>query len=113
MKSQDAGDVEGCLSYWDDEGALMPPNSKVAQGKKALRGFYEELFGQFDEKNKITFDEIGVSETWSFTQGSYEGVDIPKDGSKPIPSKGKYLEIHKRQPDGSLKFYRHMWSSDV
>jgi ketosteroid isomerase-like protein len=112
MESQDIGDVEGCLSYWDDEGALMPPNSEVAQGKKALRALYEDLFGHYDEKNMITFDEIGVSEDWSFAQGCYEGVDIPKDGGEPVPQKGKYLEIHRRQLDGSLKFFRHMWSPD-
>jgi len=112
MKCQDCGDVEGCLSHWDEEGALMPSNMPMVKGKTALRELYRSLFARVDVKNTITFEVIGVSEEWSFAQGSYEGDDFPKDGGKPIHEKGKYLEIHRRQPDGSLKFYRHMWSAD-
>jgi ketosteroid isomerase-like protein len=113
MEAQDAGSVEGCLSFWDNEGALMPPDAQVAQGKEVLRSLYQDLFGQVDHRITVSFDEIGVSEEWSFAQGSYEGMNIPKDGSESIPTRGQYLEIHRRQPDGSLKFYRHMFSEDA
>jgi len=113
MKAQDASSVEGCLSYWDDEGALIPPNGTIFQGKEKLRELYENLFSSVRYDVKITFDEIGVSDEWSFAQGSYEGFNHPLEGEKPTPLKGKYLEIHKRQPDGSLKFYRHMWSQET
>ena len=112
MRAQDASDVEGCLSCWDDDGALMPPNSPLVQGKAAARTFYQDLFSRFKHQVKITFDEIGVSEFWSFAQGHYQGKNVPVEGGEPVHFRGKYLEIHKRQPDGSLKFYRHMFSDD-
>jgi ketosteroid isomerase-like protein len=75
----------------------MPPNAPMVVGKKALRSSYEQLFSQFRHLVKIEFDEIEVSESWSFAQGHYEGKNIPVDGGEPVHIRGKYLEIHKRQ----------------
>jgi len=112
MKAQDASDVEGCLSFWDKEGALLPPNMPMVKGIEAGRRFYEDLFKNYRQDAEVTFDEFGLSENWSFLQGRFVIKLIPVDGGETLHSKGKYLEIHKRQPDGSLKFYRHMWSED-
>ena len=112
LLAQDASDVEGCLSYWDDDGVLMPPNEPAVVGKDALRSWYGSAFDQFGLDYTVTFAEIEVAGDWSFARGSHEGALIPKGGGEPIPEKGKYLEIHRRQPDGSWKFARHMSSSD-
>ena len=84
----------------------------MVKGHEEGRAFYEAFFKAVKPDTKVYFDEIGVSEKWSFALGTYESHDEPMEGGDPIYSKGKYLEIHKRQPDGSLKFYRHMWSED-
>jgi ketosteroid isomerase-like protein len=113
MKAQDADDVEACLSYWDEEGALMPPNQPIVLGIEAMRPWYVRRFSQIRHGVDIHFDDFMVSKEWSMAQGRFEGSFIPRDGSNPIEVRGKYLELHKRQADGSLKFYRHMWSSDL
>jgi len=112
MAAQDAGDVEGCLSFWDDSCVLMPPNEPAVVGKDALRAWYKNAFDQFRLDNTITFDEIEIAEDWSFARGSGRTTLTPKVGGEPIQDNAKYLEIHRRQPDGSWKFARHMWSSD-
>ena len=73
---------------------------------------YEDLFKNYRQDVEVTFDEFGLSENWSFLQGRFVIKLIPVNGGETLQSKGKYLEIHKRQPDGSLKFYHHMWSED-
>ena len=113
MKAQDADDVETCLAFWDENGALMPPNESIVQGIEAMRPWYIRRFGQVKHGVDIHFDDILVSENWSMAQGRFVGSFIPKDGSNPVEVRGKYLEVHKRQSDSSLKFYRHMWSSDL
>ena len=112
MAAQDAVDVEGCLSFWTDDGVLMPPNAPVVAGKDALRSWYGKSFDQFKHDFKVTFEEIEVSGDWSFARGTWSGSLVPIVGGELIQDSGKYLEIHRRQPDGSWKFARHMWSSD-
>ncbi len=112
LKKQYSQDVDGCLSYCDEDCIWLPPNMPMVKGHEEGRAFYEAFFKAVKPDTKVFFDEIGVSEKWSFAIGTHESVDTPVDGGESIHSKGKYLEIHKRQPDGSLKFYRHMWSED-
>ncbi|MGB6865834.1 MAG: DUF4440 domain-containing protein [Candidatus Aminicenantaceae bacterium] len=112
MVSQDAGDAEGCVSYWDEDGALMPPNEPSVVGKESLLSWYQTAFDHVKIDFKVSFDQIEVADDWGFVRGGYEGAIIPKPEGEPIPDKGKYLEILKRQPDGSWKFACHMYSSD-
>jgi uncharacterized protein (TIGR02246 family) len=112
MSAQDRGDTEGCLTFWTDDGALMPPNEVAVVGKDALRSWYQAAFEQFKIDLKVTFDAVEVAGDWGFARGTYGGALVPKAGGQPIPDDGKYLEIHRRQPDGSWKFACHMWSSN-
>lgn len=112
MVAQDAGDVEGCVSYWSDDGVLMPPNEPSVAGKEALLSWYQTAFEHVKIEFKVSFEQIEVAGDWAFVRGGYEGSIIPKPEGEPIPDKGKYLEILKKQPDGSWKWACHTWSSD-
>jgi uncharacterized protein (TIGR02246 family) len=112
MRAQDAGDAEACVAHWADDGVLLPPNEPAVSGREALISWYRRVFNESRFAFRISFDEIQVVGGWSFARGSYAGSIIPKDGSEPIHEEGKYLEIHKRDADGSWKFARHIWNSD-
>ena len=89
--------ARACLAFWDEDGALMPPSEPIVQGIEAMRPWYVRRFGQVNHGVDIHFDDIQVSELWSMAQGRFVGSFIPKDGARV----------------SSLKFYRHMWSSDL
>lgn len=61
MIAQDPGDVEGCVSFWSDDGLLMPPNEPAVAGKDALRSWYRNAFDQFKIDFTVSFDEIEVA----------------------------------------------------
>jgi len=112
MVSQDAGDAEGCVSHWIDDGVLMPPNEPSVVGKEALFPWYQSAFEHVKLDFTISYEQIDVAGDWGFARGKYKGYIIPKPEGEPIPDKGKLLEILKRQPDGSWKFACHMYSSN-
>jgi uncharacterized protein (TIGR02246 family) len=112
MVSQNAGDAEGCVSYWDEDGVLMSPNEPSAVGREALLSWYQTAFDNVKVDFSISYEQIEVSGDWGFARGKYEGFIIPKPNGEPIPDKGKLLEILKRQPNGSWKFACHMYNSD-
>lgn len=112
MRFQEAGDADGCVSYWDEDGTILPPGEPAVQGKKALRNWYQNVFDQVTLNNDLRYGDIEVYGDWSFATGTYSGTTTLRGSGDVIEDSGKFLEIHKRQPDGSWKFYRHMWSSD-
>ncbi len=112
MVAQNAEDVEGCVSFWLDEGALMPPNEPSVVGKEALRAYYNEAFRHVSLEAKFEYQHAENAGGWMFARGSYTAKIAPKAGGDPIFDQGKVLEILKRGDDGSWKCACHMWSSD-
>lgn len=112
MRCQQAGDAEGCVRHWDADGVLLPPNQPSVKGADALLSWYRAAFKEFSLDSHLSYDEIQVNCDWSFASGTVSGTVTRKAGGDPIEDSGKFLEIHRRQPDGSWKFARHMWSSD-
>ncbi len=113
MRCQDAGDAEGCSSFWDADGVIMPPNEPAVRGRDALRSWYVGVFQHVQLEYQLKYDDIQLNEGWSFANGTFTGKVKPRDGSDPIEDSGKFLEVHKQLPDGTWKFFRHMWSSDL
>ncbi len=112
MVAQGAGDAEGCLSFWCEDGVLMNPNEPAVVGKDALRSWYQKAFATFSIDFTLTYDHIKIAGDWSFARGKYGGTIVPKAGGEPIQDNGKILEIHRRQPDGTWKWAYCMGSSD-
>ena len=112
MKVQDAEDVEGALSFWADDGALMPPSEPPVVGKDALRAFYQEAFGKIKIHAKFTYDWIETSGELGYARGGYEAAFSLKDSGESFEDTGKFLDIVRRQSDGTWRFVCHTWSSN-
>ena len=112
MRAQNSGDAEGCVRHWDDDGLILPPNEPGVRGKQALLEWYKGVFQQVSLHFELSYTDIQVSGEWSFANGTYSGHVTPAAGGEPIEEEGKFLEVHRRQADGSWKFARHMWNSD-
>ena len=112
MRCQKAGDAEGCVRHCDADCVLLPRNEPSVKGTDALLSWYEAAFKEVTLDYHLSYDEIEVNGDWSFASGTGSGTARPKVGGDPIELTGKFLEVHRRQPDGSWKFARHMWNSD-
>ena len=108
-----AGDVDGWIALWDDNGVRMPPNAPAAHGKPAIRETVSGVFLSVDfEEFTINNEEVQVFGDFGFARGSYSFVNAMVEGD-PVPFGGKYLTIFRRQPDGSWKIYRDCFNSST
>lgn len=55
--------------------------------------------------------EVRVADSWAFARGTYRTVATPHGDGPPTESRGNWLDILKRQPDGSWKISRSTWSN--
>ena len=113
-KAAGARDVGKTVSYYAADAMVMPPNIPALTTKEAIRGLWQSMLGTpgFSGGWKATKVEVARSGDLGYVSGSYEFTE--KDaGGKPITDKGKYLEIWKKQSDGSWKCVVDMFSSDL
>ena len=113
VSAVNAGDVDAWLATLADDATIMPPNGPAVSGKEALGPWMSQtFFDPFDTQLSSPSDEFVVGGDLVIARGTYHLSLNPKDGSQTVEDNGKYVDVFKRQSDGSFKFKIVMWSSN-
>jgi uncharacterized protein (TIGR02246 family) len=113
-KAAGAKDIDKTVSYYSDDALVMPSNSPVLQGKAAARAMWQAMFNMpgFGGGWKATKVDVARSGDLAYVTGTYEINETDSNG-KPKTDKGKYLEVWKKQADGSWKCVADMFNTDL
>ena len=106
--------LDGFLSYYTDDAALMAPNEPIAVGKEAARKALEPLFALpgFSVKWQTAKVDVSGSGDIGYARGTYE-LTMNDPAGKPMTDRGKYLEVWRKQADGTWKCTVDMFNSDI
>lgn len=111
-----AGDFEGWLSLWAEDGVQMPDNAPTRVGKAAIA---EAMKGAFETMDlNITIHEVEDAEVWGdrgLTRCRYSLAVTPKGGGETIDAMpdGKALTLYARQADGSWRIVYDCFNSSL
>jgi ketosteroid isomerase-like protein len=113
-KAASAKDVDKTVSYYADDALVQPPNGSIVTSKADIRKVWAEMvtLPGFAGGWKATKVEVARSGELGYVTGTWEFKWNDASG-KPTGDKGKYLEIVKKQPDGSWKCINDTWNSDL
>ncbi len=110
--AQAADGLDGTMSFYLDDAIMLPPNRPMAIGKEAIREASASVASPgFSVSWKPMKIEVARSGDIGYAIGNFEGTRVDSAG-KPVPVKGKYVEIWKKQADGSWKVAADMFSPD-
>jgi uncharacterized protein (TIGR02246 family) len=114
-KASDAfqrGDTAVLFSYYDKDIAVLMAGQPTMRGKAEVTGNLAKMFaGTKFSDVKFNTSTVDVGGDYAIETGTYE-MTVTEPGKKPVPDKGKYLTVWKKQADGSWKIYRDMPNSD-
>ena len=93
---------------YTEDAVLMPPNAPTVEGRTAIREFFAALppVAEFSSKDDTI---VGLGEL-AYVYGRYV-LSLDLEGS-PVDS-GKYLDIRRRQADGSWKMSVDIFNSSI
>jgi uncharacterized protein (TIGR02246 family) len=97
--------------YYAPDVVIMPPNGEVIRGREAALAFNEE-FPPYEDL-QFSHVEVDGDGDLAYVYGVYTMVMAAAEGEDPAEDRGKYLEIWKRQPDGSWKVALDIFNSDL
>jgi uncharacterized protein (TIGR02246 family) len=110
----EAGDAAGLAGKYLPDAHLMPPNVPAIRGREAVQKFWGGFTDAYQLRMNVTADEIEGRGDLAYARGRYTLDATPKGkGSAPLHDEGKYLEILRRQPDGTWRLAVDMYSSDL
>ncbi|MEN8144806.1 MAG: DUF4440 domain-containing protein [Gemmatimonadota bacterium] len=103
-----AGDGEAMSMMYTEDAVLMPPGSPAVRGRSAIR----DVLGAFPPLTGVTVtnDRVDGNGDLAYVHGHYV-LEFAVDGF--APDSGSYLDIRRRQADGSWKFVADMFNHDV
>jgi len=105
-----AMDSEAMAALYDADAMLLPPNHEVVKGSTAIAEFFVSFPPFTDlQAQQIELDGRG---DMAYARGSFSMMIQLPDGVS-VPERGKYMEIWRKQADGSWKILRDMFSSDL
>ena len=105
-----AGDWAAVGATYTPDAVLLPPNGPVVQGRAAIQAFLA-TFPPISDMQLTTVEVEGAGDL-AFVRGTYTMTLMPP-GAPAIADTGKYLEIRKRQADGTWLISHDMFSSDL
>ncbi|MFQ5737883.1 MAG: YybH family protein [Acidobacteriota bacterium] len=106
-----AKDVTALAAFYTDDAIQLPPSGPPLNGWEAIRSSLE------NELNGITIDanvevvEVVIAGSWAYASGRYRTTIIPQAGGRGTVTTGSWLDILKRQADGSWTIARSAWSN--
>ena len=109
-----AKDVDKTVSFYSDDAIVMPPNASAATTKESIRSAWKEMLTTPGAAInwRTTTVEVAKAGDLAYVSGTYEAAMTDANG-KPVKDRGKYVEIFKKQADGTWKVIADIWNSDL
>ncbi len=105
QSAYDAKDPAGLAAIYAEDGALLPPNSEMANGRAAIEAYWAE-FHTSGIGVEITDTEVYAHSDLGYIVGTFIATDA--DGA--TIDEGKYVVIW-RNVDGKWQMHRDIWNS--
>ena len=103
-------DWDAVASHYMTDAILMPPFAPIIQGKSTIRDWFAENEGH--TTIEVENIEIEGYEDLAYVRGT-SIVTHEMPGNAPVSFEGKFLEIRRRDVDGSWKVSIDMFSPDL
>ena len=97
--------------YYAPNAIVMPSNQEVVRGRDAIAAFFEN-YPPFTDL-QFTSVEVDGGEDIAYVYGTYSLMLTLPGEEQPVPDRGKYIEIWRRQEDGSWKIELDIFNSDL
>jgi len=104
-------DWAALAALYTEDAVFMPPNQPMVQGQAAIQTWMEEFPAV--TKYNLTAVEIDGQGDLAFVRGTYSMTIAPEGAPEPIQDTGKYVEIRRKQQDGSWLMAVDIFNSDL
>lgn len=102
--------VERLMEVYAPDAVILPPGGPTIEGSETIRELFRQEFERFDTKIAFTTQEIEVEGDMAYRRGRYVWRGTPRGTGQALETTNKFLEIWRRQPDGSWRITVDIWN---
>jgi len=108
-EAEEARDIDAKLKLFATDAVLMPIAESNVIGQQAIRAWHEKIWDGTEYECSGTVEEVQVFGDWGMVRGTFSGVFTTASGERE-PISGKFLNVVRRQADGSWRIARAIWN---
>lgn len=101
-----AGDVDRLLGLYLPDALIQGPSQPPFVGTTAIRTFWLARFEKFHVETSPEIHEVTAFGDLVVVRGRTVGVFSPKNGDPAVPIDSWFLQLYRRQADGTLLLWR-------
>ena len=102
--------LEPILKFYAPDAAFLQPTGERITGSAALRTLFQTIMATFNSDLTLQSQNLETSGDLAYDSGDFqETLTTIATGAK-ITTKGSYIIIFKRQPNGSWQIVQHVWT---
>ncbi|MFH1524635.1 MAG: DUF4440 domain-containing protein [Chloroflexota bacterium] len=98
-------------AYYTEDAIVLPPNGPAVQGWTLMEPWFASFPPMSDFRPQII--EVEGRGDLAYVRGTYSMMLTPPGVTEPINDTGKYIEIWRKQADGSWRVIRDIFNSDL
>jgi uncharacterized protein (TIGR02246 family) len=102
----------GIAEHFSADAVLMAPDKPAMKGPEAVKAYYQSIFDVYTPQLNSYYEEVEVAGDMAYGRGFAEVKLTPIGGGDTLVSTAKYINILKRQPDGSWKTTHDIWNGN-
>jgi len=105
-----ARDFDALVGLYTEDAVFMPPNQPAVRGRAALKTW----MAAFPQVTACTLntERIDGRADLAYVRGSFEMTLRPEGAPEAVTSRGKFVEIRRRQPNGEWLLEADIFNSD-
>jgi uncharacterized protein (TIGR02246 family) len=104
-------DYATAVSYYSEDGILMPPHAPAVTGRAEIKKNLEGL-GRVGSFSQPVLEVDGVGDL-AYARMTFDLTIIPPNATSAVSDKGKVLIVLRKQADGKWRTTRGMFNSDL
>jgi ketosteroid isomerase-like protein len=111
MKAANGADAAGWASLYTQDAIVLRPHAPAVQGRDAIQQWLATLPAISNAKGQGV-EIVGYGDL-AYLRGTYSMTFSIPGVPVPIDEQGKFLQIYRKQSDGSWKMTREIYNSDL
>jgi uncharacterized protein (TIGR02246 family) len=110
-KGMNAAEFAKVAALYAENATLMPPNEPALAGRAAIESWMKGLPPVKDFALNVV--EVQGHGDLAYTRGTYSMTITPPGAPGPVKDNGKFVEVRRRQKDGSWQIITDIFNSDL
>ncbi|SDL75349.1 conserved hypothetical protein [Geodermatophilus siccatus] len=107
VQGLEKGDPGLIASVYAEDGRVLAPGSEAVSGRAAIERFWQGALGQGLTGGSLSTVSLEEQGDLAVEEGRYELT-----AGNQVVDTGKYVVVHRRQPDGTWRYGIDIWNSD-